>query len=300
MPGMPHPASAPQLGPQTPLSQPSPGAHRLPHAPQCSRSDWVSTHAPLHISRGAPHVVPHVPPLHAVPGGQATPHAPQLSLSDCRFAQRLVPPSITQRVSSPQEGRHAPPAHTSPLSQRVPQAPQLEGSRSVSAQTVVPPSAVHCVRLPQVGPPAPASPATCPPSSCAESQTHGPRLIPLPAHTCAPARPSVHWHAWLAPGMHSGSPYSTFPVHAAVIPRTANAKVRRIFEVMVRGAPTQPRRLTSTPGKYFPRVQFSRSFPAADARRARVPLPRACARLSAPCPPSRSPTSTRPSATPAS
>jgi hypothetical protein len=114
----------------TPITQPWPAGHALPHEPQLALSVCVSTQvcaAPMpQIVRGAVQSTRHAPAMQLCPIGQALPQAPQLALSVCVFTQ--APPQVICPIGQVQ----TPAIQVCPAEHALPQPPQLALSVCVS------------------------------------------------------------------------------------------------------------------------------------------------------------------------
>ena len=107
----------------------------LPHVPQLSRSEVLSTHCVPHRLSGGVHSAWQVPPEHTSPVAHVFPQVPQFAWSVCVLAQYGAPASPPgQSVSpAPHESEHAPPLQTFPVGQTFPQVPQFALSVAVVA-----------------------------------------------------------------------------------------------------------------------------------------------------------------------
>jgi hypothetical protein len=136
-----HPADV-----HAPLSQTSPVAHFVPHAPQLFASTAVSTQSPPQSASPALHW--HVPAAQLWPPVHVVPHVPQLAESD--FRSTHDPPQADSPV--PQDAAQTPLLHRGVVPTHfVPQPPQLFGSLLVSMhtplQSAVPAGQTHLLAL---------------------------------------------------------------------------------------------------------------------------------------------------------
>ena len=128
----------PEQVPQAPFTHDSLGPHCLPQAPQLNGSQFMSGQKPLHCIP-AGHVL-HDEPVQVSVAVQRLPQAPQLFGSHLKLTHESSPPATPGQTVLPlvQHEPQVPPAQVSPASQALPQAPQLSGSEFVSAEQEAP------------------------------------------------------------------------------------------------------------------------------------------------------------------